>query len=110
MSEITSFDSVEEMMEAIEEARIAADEQVKDFQKAIKTGDHFLQLTEYGFWIYGEVLEEYKEERMKHYRFCKCYSEVCPAGELGDVHVSVISGQISKEAFTAIVNRLQGAN
>ena len=102
------YNSFQEMMDAIEGARIAADDQVQPHQEAIKIGDHFLQMTNLGFSIYGEVLEEYDEERMKHYRYCNCFSSACPHGELGDVHVSVITGTISKEAFTAIVNRLQG--
>ncbi|MFC1712834.1 hypothetical protein ACFL6S_04145 [Candidatus Poribacteria bacterium] len=108
MSEITSFDSVEEMMGAIDEARKSADAQVKPHQAALKIGDHFLQITEMGFWIWGEVLECYEEDRMKHYRFCNCFSNVCPHGEMGDVHVSVVTGTISKEAFDGIVKRLQG--
>lgn len=30
------------------------------------------------------------EPRLKHYRFCRCFSVACPEGELGDVHVSVV--------------------
>jgi hypothetical protein len=107
MSEITSFDSVKDMMEAIEEARKFADEQVKPHQTALKVGDHFLQITEMGFWIWGEVLECYGQDHLKHYRYCNCFSTVCPHGEMGDVHVSVITGTISKEVFDAIIQHLQ---
>jgi len=106
--EVTFFDSVEDMMQAVDSARIAADEQVKPHQAELKVGDKFLQITEMGFWIYGQVLECYDEDRMKHYRFCNCFSNVCPHGEMGDVHVSVVTGKISDEVFTAVVNRLQG--
>lgn len=108
---VTFYDNFEDMMEALDEAREAADANVKDWQKELKKGDCFLQFTDYGFDIYGEVLEEYDKEtdpHMEHYRFCKCYSPAVPYGELGDVHVSVIAGKISEQAFEGIVGRLQG--
>jgi len=96
---ITFYDSHEEMMEALAEAMEAADRNVKEWQKAIKRGDCFRQKTEYGFDVFGKVVEDNYTDELQHYRFCKCYSEACPEGELGDVHISVISEIIPKERF-----------
>jgi hypothetical protein len=100
------FDSVEEMFEAERKAREAADARTKEWQKQIKAGDCFRQSTDYGFDIYGEVLEEYEEEHLQNYRFCYCFSEACPEGEKGDVHVSVIDELISREAFEEIKKKM----
>ena len=104
--EFQAFDSWDEMMGAIDKARIAADGRVQDYQAAIKAGDFFVQDTEYGFYIFGEILqaddEFYKSVEGKNYRFCKAYSVACIEGECGDVHVSVISAVISKALFESI--------
>lgn len=100
MVHIEFFDDVESMMKALTESMEAADARVQVWQKAIKKGDYFWQDTEYGFRIYGEVLQNaYKEKRLRNYRFCKCYSEACPEGEFGDVHVCVVGGPLTKEEF-----------
>jgi len=85
----------------------AADERVQEWQKAIKKGDYFWQETEYEFSIYGEVLENDYEGELQHYRFCKCYSSACPEGEIGDVHLSVISGILTREEFEERMQELQ---
>jgi len=103
---ITFYDSAEEMLDALTEAMEAADSRVQEWQKAIKKGDCFWQETEYGFNIYGEVLEDEYEGDLQHYRFCKCFSEACPEGELGDTHVSIVSGIISREEFTEKIQAL----
>lgn len=84
-----------------------ADERVQEWQKAIKKGDYFWQETEYDFNIYGEVLEDDYEGELQHYRFCKCYSSACPEGEIGDVHLSVISGILTREEFEERIQELQ---
>jgi hypothetical protein len=108
-----AFDSLEEMFAALDEARIAADGRVKPWQSEIKPGCFFVQLTDLGITIYGEILdpgddEYYKTPDGKYYRFCKAYSVACIEGEMGDVHVSVISGIISKSLFEDI--RMKGWN
>ena len=102
-----AFDSLEEMFKAIDEARVAADGRVKDWQKAIKPGNFFVQLTDLGITIYGEILdpgddEFYTSEEGKHYRFCRAFSVACEFGECGDVHISCVSAIISKELFETI--------
>ncbi len=104
--QITMHDTLEEMFTAIEEARTAADERVKDWQAEIKVGDHFAQWTEYGFMILGKVLEAFEEPHMKHYRFCFCFSEACPEGERGDVHMSAVTSLIDEPTFKALFQKL----
>jgi len=91
----------------LSQAMQAADERVQEWQKAIKKGDYFWQETEYEFSIYGEVLENDYEGELQHYRFCKCYSSACPEGEIGDVHLSVISGILTREEFEERMQELQ---
>jgi len=102
MVQIQTFDSFEEMQDAERKARTKADSQVQWWQARVRKGDCFKQWTEYGFYIFGEVLEEYEEEYLKNYRFCDCFSEGCPEGEIGDVHVSQITALISKDELEAV--------
>ena len=101
MVEVEFFASHEEAMARLEEARKAADARVRPWQAAVKPGDRFINFGE-GLVIFGEVLETYKEERLKHYRFCRCYSVACPEGELGDVHVSTLVALVSRAFFEAM--------
>jgi hypothetical protein len=104
---ITFYENTEEMLDALTDAMESADEKVQEWQKAIKKGDCFWQDTEYGFQIYGEVLKNaYREKHLKNYRFCKCYSGACPEGEIGDVHLSVISGLLTREEFEEKIKAL----
>ena len=94
------FSSWEEALQRLDEARQVADARVQPWQTQLKPGDCFLQLAEQEeLLIFGEVLETYPEKRMRHYRFCRCYSVACPEGEMGDVHISVVLCQISREDF-----------
>jgi len=105
---ITFYESTEEMLEDLSRAMQEADKRVKPWQAQIKKGDYFWQDTEYGFQIYGEVLKNaYREKHLRNYRFCKCYSEVCPEGEMGDVHVCVIGGLLTREEFEEKIRELQ---
>lgn len=101
--EFQGFDSWEEMQDAINKAREQADTRVRPWQAAIRPGNYFVQGTEYGFCIFGVVLESDDEflqsEQGRHFRFCNCFSVACPDGEAGDVHVSVIGKVITEEVF-----------
>ena len=104
---ITFYDSTEEMLDDLTSAMEAADDNTKEWQKAIKKGDCFWHDTEYGFQIYGEVLKNaYREKHLKNYRFCKCYSEACPEGETGDVHTSVVGGLLTRAEFAEKIKAL----
>jgi len=61
-----------ETMERIEQARKAADAHVKPWQTKAKPGDCFVTVSDEGLVILGEVLDVSKEERLRHYRFCRC--------------------------------------
>lgn len=88
------------MIEDLSLAMQRADENVQDWQKAIKKGDCYRQETEYGFSVYGVVLKNaYKDKYLQNYRLVRAYSIACPDGEMGDVHVSSISEVITKEEF-----------
>ena len=105
---ITLYDSMEEMLDDLSKAMQEADEKVKPWQAQIKKGDCFWQDTEYGFKIYGKVLRNaYRENHLRNYRFCKCFSEACPEGESGDTHVSVISGLLTREEFEEKIKALR---
>lgn len=93
------FATHEEAMQRLTEAMKAADARVLPRQAALKPGDLFIAESDGDFLVFGKVLEGYKEKRLRHYRFCRCFSEVCPEGELGDVHVSTILRKLSREAF-----------
>jgi len=116
---ITFYDSTEEMLDDLGQAMQEADEKVKPWQAEIKKGDYFWQETEYGFKIYGKVLNNAYlvspsdeegisgEKHLRNYRFCKCYSEACPEGETGDVHMSVIGGLLTREEFEEKIKSFQ---
>lgn len=93
------FDSLDDMFEAEDKAREAADKKVTDSQKELKKGDYFIKDSGYGFPIFGQVLKEYKNKRLAHYRLCECYSVAVPYGERGDVHVSTIGKKIDEKLF-----------
>ena len=95
------------MLDDLSLAMQVADENIQEWQKAIKKGDCYMQETEYGFNIYGKVLKNsYRQKNLRNYRFVKAYSVACPEGEIGDIHVSVISRIISKEEFEENVRAL----
>jgi hypothetical protein len=105
---ITLYDTMEEMLDDLSKAMQEADDRVKSWQAEIKKGDCFWQDTEYGFKIYGKVLNSaYREEHLRNYRFCVCYSSACPEGERGDVHVCTIAGLLTREEFEEKIKALQ---
>lgn len=109
-----SFGSVEEMFDAIEQSRRAADGNTKPWQKQIKPGDKVLRISQ-DLCIYCEVLQpsegiddaeeaesalqDYAEPHMVCYRFSRCFSSICPHGELGDLHVSTVICTLTDEQF-----------
>lgn len=100
-----AFHSWEEALAAEEANRKAADAKVRPWQAQLDVGDHFVQVWQCGagdvLVIFGEVLpdDEPRSEYLKHYRFCKCWSVACPQGEMGDVHVSVVTAKLGRETF-----------
>lgn len=119
--------SLEDFFAAETTAAAAAAERVQEFQKALKPGDYIVR-SQNGFIIYGEIIdpvvkmlddetglseEQLEEMQAEHdyeiqlrnqphmaaYRFSKCFSQLCPQGELGDLHISTVTKVISKESF-----------
>ena len=111
-------------MESEEKARLAADEGVQAWQKKCRAGDILVSDPGYGFpifheildnekivkeylWKFGddyedegmEILDSYNRPEMENYRFCRNYSVVVPRGELGDIHLSIAIGKVSKGYF-----------
>jgi hypothetical protein len=95
--EVEFFDSHEAAARRLREAMEAADARVAPWQAALRPGECFLSIVEDGLVVFGEVLEGYSEPHLRHYRFCRCFSVVCPEGELGDVHVSTVACRISRQ-------------
>jgi len=99
--EVEFFDSLEAAQQRLLQAMKAADGRVKPWQAAVKPGECFV--SDGGdVLVFGEVLEGYAEEHLRHYRFCRCFSVACPEGELGDVHVCTILARNSRQLFEEV--------
>jgi hypothetical protein len=112
MVRILSFDDVGEVLDYLRGQQTTADSQVQPWQAEMKVGDYFVRLIpmEDGIVaVYGEVLKPdydedeepnfYDQPHMKHVRFTRCFSMMCPGGELGDTHVASIGRKLSKTQF-----------
>lgn len=115
---ISPYKSYEEMMQALVEATQEADANSQDWQKSLKAGDKVVRY-ESGLFIYSEILDPvaeekasgadsdevkyvedlYNSEHMQGYRFTKSYSEACPEGEYGDIHILTVVSKLSDEQF-----------
>lgn len=80
----------------------------------MKAGDHFVRLVDENgvLAIYGEFvtadtadtdgdedMDFYSQPHMKNFRFSRCFSILCPEGELGDTHVATIGKKLSPTQF-----------
>jgi len=101
VSIIESFDSIDDMFNAMREDEMVADSKVSAKQREIDVGDVFMRLYAPDLIIYGKVVATHKEKTLFNYPFCFCFSEACKVGEYGDVHRSVmvsITAQIYENA------------
>lgn len=92
----------EDFFDILEEMMSQADEAVQSWQTKLKKGDYYLQVMRiYGdtIYIFGKILKNYREPRMRNYRLVRAFSFVVPEGELGDVHVSSVTSKISSQTF-----------
>lgn len=109
---IYSFDSLEDMFAFMQRDQEIAERARKDHPikvEDLKHGDHFFSVRpDLDVVIFGHVIEttEYEEDnesiqanRSRGYIFAKCYSPLCTEGELGDIHVTNVSGKISEAEF-----------
>jgi hypothetical protein len=126
MPTIKSFDDLDAFFAQEAQARQQADGNVHT-QQILQPGDFFVRQFS-GLTIYGEILdaathllqgrsvvdledeelEEYNDtmdtyqaEHMRFYRFTRSFSQVCPRGELGDIHLSTVTRKITAEEFQA---------
>jgi hypothetical protein len=104
--DVSFFNSFEEMMDTLGKRMKEADACTDGYQADFHPGDFFISQTPYGFSVYGEILpcpedclDFFQSKSGKFYRSTKAYSQACPEGELGDVHLSTISLKISKGLF-----------
>ncbi len=105
---IEDFNNPEDMIRCIDEARKAADSQVLEHQERVRVGDLCLSYNaECELFVFHEVLdpltgveddaerdylrESYSRPTMANYRFTRSHSVQCTEGELGDIHVSIVS-------------------
>jgi hypothetical protein len=100
---ITPCGSFDEMVAVINEAREAADKNIQEFQRLLAPGMYYMAPSEDLYLlIYGEILEPeedvYKDE-LAGYRLANAYSEACPEGEVGDMHISTVAAVLTKEEF-----------
>lgn len=119
-----TYDSWEQMFDAIRESEARANATLTPAQKAVVYGSYWVTLyPDYGdLWVFGYVLTEeesyrseieagadpeearYTAERLRDsyargYRFGKAYSVITPEGEYGSTHVASIAMPITKEQF-----------
>ena len=121
---ITSFDTLEDVFSAMEADLKVANANVEEWQSKLVPGDFFIRFVD-GIPIFCRVLDPalpvypdstlnsdelaelkeealwYAEPHMQSFRFCYTYSQFCPEGELGDVHVSTASLKIHSNDFLA---------
>lgn len=107
---VVTFESAEDIFTEIQKARAEADANTEEWQRGIIPGHCFVRIVDcYGepLAIYGEVIESpyeedrelYKEPHMAGYRLSRCFSSMCPEGELGDTHISTMIALLSREQF-----------
>lgn len=126
-----TFDSVEDMFDAIEANERAAEAAVREWQKRIKVGDYVMRHdSDEDIWIYTEILDPIAgEEKLcdpnnpedqEHMallrdawspggpkrcrRWGKHYSIFSPNGELGELHISTVTAIIPKLVFDVATN------
>ena len=106
---VTPIEDLAEFFSKIAEDRDEADTRVEPWQAEMKAGDHFVRIVDMDgpLAIFG-VIEEvhYEEDRelyalphMRYFRSSRCYSVMCPEGELGDTHVSAMMKKLSPTQF-----------
>ncbi|NIT79609.1 MAG: hypothetical protein GWN58_33165 [Anaerolineae bacterium] len=109
---VVSFDTVEEMFEAVAQLNEqAAEMKVEQWQKDLKPGDCFLRVYYLGeghpLNIYGEVIdvEDPEDQALMRsrpdLRMCRCYSQLCPEGELGSVFICAMTAPLTRAEFDA---------
>lgn len=112
MNRVTVVENAEHWQRLLAEARTnraRADAVVspEDEAKAVP-GAYFVRLEpDAGLTIYGEIIQpkypedraQYSKPHMRFVRLTKCYSQVEPEGEYGNVHIATMAVFLTKEQF-----------
>lgn len=109
MLRIRTCDSVVAILNGQGSAEKMADHRIQEWQEGIKGGDCFRRVTPDGLEIFGEVLRRYRMSDMSNWCECRCYSLVCPLGEVGDVHVSQMDELVARKHFESVRDKLKKA-
>lgn len=99
---VYQFDDFGEMIDFIEAAKSAADQQVQAWQRAIAPSDYVLSYApEMDLVIYNQVLEPEPHEPPlnANVRIVQAYSEVVPNGEYGLFHIANAVCSLTQAAF-----------
>jgi len=99
------IDDFEDFLRIEEEAQRKAAEQIQSWQRDLKPGDLFYRRHPVGIDIFGEVLQVTDGEELPDYRFVRAFSEACPKGELGEIHISVVTKVLTPDEFAAARER-----
>ena len=103
MLAIETVESIEGLVLAETRAVKSADARVKDWQRQTAAGDCFWIVESDGLEIFGEVLSDYSAiPHRRNFRECRCYSAVCPKGEIGDIHVATMNARMRRGDFELI--------
>jgi hypothetical protein len=80
---------LEDFFDRERRAKAAADARIRPEQAELAKGDYFVRQSDgLPIPIYGQVLKApYRAKHMQGYRFTKCYSQMCPDGEMGDIRI-----------------------
>lgn len=112
MSRIRTIPSLESMLESMAADQAAATRAAESHPikvEDLKHDDYVVSVrSDLGVIIFAQVIVDMADEedaeavalsRQNGYVFTRAYSPLCPAGELGDIHVTRIHGKVSKELF-----------
>lgn len=113
-SRMHQYDSIDDMLEALERGKVAADNAVQQWQSQLGPGDYFLY-TSFGIPVFCEVLsadddlsiadDSYIDhvggEYTGNYRICRCYSSLTDKdeGEVTEVHIAKAEMKLPERIF-----------
>jgi len=103
MLSIETVESIEGLVLSETMAVESADARVKNWQRQIKVGECFWIREADGLEIFGEVIGDYNGiPHRRNFRECRCYSAICPEGEVGDIHVATMDARMRRNDFELI--------
>jgi hypothetical protein len=113
---VRGFDSFDDLLQALDRAGKKSDEVAGDRGRLFPPGGFFARLApEAGVVVYGEILDPlagadpeerdflrgtYGAPHNRNVRFSRCFSKICPEGEMGDTHVASMNVVLTAREFT----------